>query len=661
MANQFTALKSGLPDIVQTSPDGATWTPKLPTLEYWRNNILFENGVYVTRMHSNDYVYQSLDGIHWSPIDLPSDLGHQLQSISFGAGLFVGIRYTGITGYILTSVDGITWTIPTFPAGRYHSVVYGGGQFVAVSSGTGAYIATSPDGLAWTAQTSPDANAWYGVAYGNGIYVAVALAGTANRAMTSPDGVTWTPRAMPFVATWRDVAFGAGVFAACVQQATPPVSTNIATSTDGITWTPQTTSSQQFLTRILFGAEQVAPTIFDLVADIGNAAADGYGTISSPYSKFQLNIRTGSYSSYSDFASDLLLKGQCIFPVAKAPYGTYQEPNVYWEYFAPGSRDNISMRGLDLSLYGPPSWYNPRYQSGPFNDDWYTEFYPLDAGSDIAQSDLVISQSGIEIDAYDTSGGEIASIVTKNCYFDFTSYMLTISYAATPVTWKWLGCTFVARNFDYPYLEFGDGDPDTTYEITDCAFLAEGWTPIAELLIYIVTDQPVTFTNCYFAPNIYIYDNNGNEWDLNDGAPIGLVDVTFVDCTYNHDFGSTAPTALIAVPGSKTAFDYTSFNIPEETDPTILARWVSDDYNTGLFGEARLGAGAFYFPGIPPMIWNHVETNRPEADLTTTVATDCTFDSTVPISLLPEPFDAEDFRQEDFIYATFGFVNQGSG
>lgn len=59
--------------------------------------------------------------------------------------------------------------------------------------------------------------------------------------------------------------------------------------------------------------------------------------------------------------------------------------------------------------------------------------------------------------------------------------------------------------------------------------------------------------------------------------------------------------------------------------------------------------------------WTNVETNRPEADLTTTVKTDCTFDSVIPMSLLPDTFNAADFSETEFIYDTFGFANTGSG
>jgi hypothetical protein len=44
---------------------------------------------------------------------------------------------------------------------------------------------TSPDGITWTIRTSAADNNWIGVAYGNGLFVAVALSGTGNRVMTS--------------------------------------------------------------------------------------------------------------------------------------------------------------------------------------------------------------------------------------------------------------------------------------------------------------------------------------------------------------------------------------------------------------------------------------------------------------------------------------------
>ncbi len=68
-------------------------------------------------------------------------------------------------------------------------------------------------GEVWEAQTAAEANSWYSVTYGNGLFVAVAYDGT-NRIMTSPDGITWTPRAAAEANMWHSVTYGDGLFVA---------------------------------------------------------------------------------------------------------------------------------------------------------------------------------------------------------------------------------------------------------------------------------------------------------------------------------------------------------------------------------------------------------------------------------------------------------------
>lgn len=53
-----------------------------------------------------------------------------------------------------------------------------------------ASLATIGD--TWTRQTTAASNKWNSVAFGNGVFVAVAGEGTGNRVITSPDGITWT-------------------------------------------------------------------------------------------------------------------------------------------------------------------------------------------------------------------------------------------------------------------------------------------------------------------------------------------------------------------------------------------------------------------------------------------------------------------------------------
>jgi hypothetical protein len=57
---------------------------------------------------------------------------------------------------------------------------------VAVAyTGTGNRVMTSPDGVNWTIRSSAANNQWVEVCYGNGLFVAVSATGTGNRVMTS--------------------------------------------------------------------------------------------------------------------------------------------------------------------------------------------------------------------------------------------------------------------------------------------------------------------------------------------------------------------------------------------------------------------------------------------------------------------------------------------
>ena len=68
-------------------------------------------------------------------------------------------------------------------------------------------------GVTWTARSAAEANWWWGVTYGNGLFVAVAITGT-NRVMTSPDGINWTARSAAEANWWYGVTYGDGLFVA---------------------------------------------------------------------------------------------------------------------------------------------------------------------------------------------------------------------------------------------------------------------------------------------------------------------------------------------------------------------------------------------------------------------------------------------------------------
>jgi gliding motility-associated-like protein len=150
----------------------------------------------------------------------------------------------------MTSPDGINWTSRTSAAdNRWYGVTYGNGLFVAVSdNGTGNRVMTSPDGINWTARTSAADNDWYGVTYGNGLFVAVSDNGT-NRVMTSPDGINWTSRTSAANNRWYGVTYGNGLFVAVSDNGT----NRVMTSPDGINWTSRTSAADNRWYGVTYG------------------------------------------------------------------------------------------------------------------------------------------------------------------------------------------------------------------------------------------------------------------------------------------------------------------------------------------------------------------------------------------------------------------------
>lgn len=121
-------------------------------------------------------------------------------------------------------------------------LAYGNGMYVAVGlNGSSAAVgATSPDGVTWTALVI---SAIQAIIFANGMFVAV---GT-NTVQTSTNGTTWTTRTIP-VGTWTSITYGGGLFVAGGSSGA------IATSPDGITWTARTGAGGGNFASIAYGA-----------------------------------------------------------------------------------------------------------------------------------------------------------------------------------------------------------------------------------------------------------------------------------------------------------------------------------------------------------------------------------------------------------------------
>jgi hypothetical protein len=255
--------------MVMTSPDGITWTVKDPSSG---TNDAWKGVTFGTRFVAVGDATTAGDAVM---ISGPNDLNLTSASSSWtartaagdndywnavtynGSNLFVAVASGSSGDHVITSPDGVTWTVRSAVGDNdyWNSVAFGTSTFVAVGLAGADQVMTSGNGTTWTGRSPYGANAWTGVVYGGGQYVAVACGyynscntnTTYNRVMTSPYGTAWTGRtAAGDNDEWMSVAYGTSTFVAVgwgssgVLDGRGSSGDHVMTSTDGTTWTART-------------------------------------------------------------------------------------------------------------------------------------------------------------------------------------------------------------------------------------------------------------------------------------------------------------------------------------------------------------------------------------------------------------------------------------
>ncbi len=170
---------------------------------------------------------------------------------------------------VLVSTDGQTWTQRTVSGiTGFNSVTYGEGQYIAVGKGTGGtfVVYSSGDGETWQkVNTAAPTKQLYGVAYGNGVFVAVGLTGYL---YVSDDGVNWTVQTPPTglgAISYATVIFDEGHFFAGGTNQT------IISSPDGSTWSGENTGGSKSVSAVRIGNGKVVASGTSGLVLVGNA------------------------------------------------------------------------------------------------------------------------------------------------------------------------------------------------------------------------------------------------------------------------------------------------------------------------------------------------------------------------------------------------------
>lgn len=140
---------------------------------------------------------------------------NRLYSVGFGGGTFL---VTAAGGMILTSENGQGWdlretgvTATLYDAAHITSEIW-----VAVGVG-GGIVRTTDNGVTWTEISSPTAVALFGIAYGNGLLIAV---GFDTVIVSDDDGLTWSSNSAGVNTELYGVSYGDGSFFIVGKQST---------------------------------------------------------------------------------------------------------------------------------------------------------------------------------------------------------------------------------------------------------------------------------------------------------------------------------------------------------------------------------------------------------------------------------------------------------
>ena len=296
-----------------------------------------------------------------------------------GDTVAMGAKITGelpTTGWTMIP----EWAESNLPAKRkWNSIAYGNGVFVAVA-GNSYYGAYSTDGINWRQINFEILRDRVCVTYGGDKFVA--LAQNNQYCDYSTDGINWKTATMPVSRTWIDITCGNGKFVA--------ISDNPggygAYSTDGINWTEMRMPTNNDWFRVTYGGDKFV--------------AIGRGTQYGAYSNDGINWTQMSFDAKRIWNDITYGNGKFVAIARNSEYGAYSTDGINWTemtmpskklwnditygngmFVATAENTNIAAYSTDginwftKTLMSTNIWYDVTYGRGKFITIAYDSAY----------------------------------------------------------------------------------------------------------------------------------------------------------------------------------------------------------------------------------------------------------------------------------------------
>lgn len=245
----------GTEGLVYTSPDGIKWTKRKSGTELdlygitWNGTRFYAAG----SRYAQQVIITSKDGITWTKgnPDIKDASGFANQ-ILWNGKQFLILR----DGYSSVSKDGSKWTFKYSGLTALNKAIWNGSAYVAVagSNGCPGRIVTSTDGLNWTIKVNKEIkslnnDALYDIAWSGKDYVALSH----ESVFLSKDGQNWSECFLTDLKTFTCIASNGRTYVGVGPGGL------LATSKDGINWSPVVTNTAKNLLHVAwYGDKYIA-------------------------------------------------------------------------------------------------------------------------------------------------------------------------------------------------------------------------------------------------------------------------------------------------------------------------------------------------------------------------------------------------------------------